>query len=82
MGSKLLWGFTLGLIAGLLLAPDKGSETRKRISRKASDLKEKFDDFIDSVSEKLDSFKNETEDLAKNAKTEARSFAGGKGGVL
>ena len=82
MASKFLWGFTLGLVAGILLAPEKGSETRKKISRKAADLKDKFDDFIDSVSEKLDSFKNEAEDLAKDAKTEARSFAGGNGGVL
>jgi gas vesicle protein len=82
MASKLLWGFTLGLVTGLLLAPEKGSETRKKVSRKAADLKDKFDDFIDSVSERLDSFKNEAEGLAKNAKTEARSFAGDKGGVL
>src|SRR6266487_3403208 len=82
MASKLLWGFTLGLVTGLLLAPEKGSETRKKISRRAADLKDKFDDFIDSVSEKIDSFKNEAEDLAKKPKTEARSFAGDKGGVL
>ena len=82
MASKLLWGFTLGLVTGLLLAPEKGSETRKKISRKAADLTDKFDDFIDSVSEKLDSFTNVAEDLAADAKMEARSFAGGKGGVL
>ena len=82
MASKLLWGFTLGLVTGLLLAPEKGSETRKKISRRAADLKDKFDDFIDSVSEKLDSFRNEAEDLAEDAKTETRSFAGGKAGVL
>jgi gas vesicle protein len=76
MGSKLLWGFTLGLITGLLLAPDKGSETRQRISRKANDLKDKFDDLVDSISEKLESFKNEAETKARSAKTEAQSFAG------
>ncbi len=76
MGSKLLWGFTLGLITGLLLAPDKGSETRQRISRKANDLKDKFDDFVDSISERLESFKKEAETKARSAKTEAQSFAG------
>ena len=75
MGSKLLWGFTLGLIAGLLLAPEKGSETRQRISRKANDLKDKFDDFVDSISEKLESFRSETEGMARSAKSEAQSFA-------
>jgi gas vesicle protein len=74
--SKILWGFTLGLVTGLLLAPEKGSETRKRIIRKANDLKEKFDDFIDSVTEKFDSLKDDAESMATNAKREARSFAG------
>jgi gas vesicle protein len=76
MGSKLLWGFTLGLLAGLLLAPDKGSETRERLSRKANDLKDKFDDFVDNIAEKLESFKGEAEKMSRNAKSEAESFAG------
>jgi gas vesicle protein len=76
MGSKLLWGFTLGLVTGLLLAPEKGSETRKKLSRKASDLKEKFDDFVDSISEKFDSFRSDAEVMSMNARTEAQSFAG------
>jgi gas vesicle protein len=83
MASKLLWGFTLGLVTGLLLAPEKGSETRRKISRKANDLKDKFDDFVDTVSEKLDSFKNETGGTERSARKEARSFAGNaQGDVL
>ena len=74
--SKLLWGFTFGLVAGLLLAPDKGSETRRRLSRTANDLKEKFDDFVDSISEKFDSMRNDAEDMAESASVEARSLAG------
>jgi len=76
MGSKLLWGFTLGLLTGLLLAPDKGSETRKKLSRKANDLKDKFDDFVDTLSEKFESFKTETEDTVRSTRAEAGSFAG------
>lgn len=76
MGSKLLWGFTLGLLAGLLLAPDKGSETRQRISRKANDLKDKFDDFIDDLSEKFESLKKEAQSMGRGAKSEAQSYAG------
>jgi len=37
--SKVLFGFTLGLIAGLLIAPDKGSESRKKLERAGRDLK-------------------------------------------
>ena len=61
--SKILWGFTLGLVTGLLLAPEKGSETRQRISRRASELKDKFNDFVDSVTEKFDSFKDDAESM-------------------
>jgi len=63
--SKILWGFTLGLVTGLLLAPEKGSDTRQRISRKANDLKEKFDDFIDTVAEKFDSFRDDGREHGK-----------------
>jgi gas vesicle protein len=74
--SKLLWGFTLGLLAGLMLAPEKGSVTRRNLSRKVDDLKDKFDDFVDGIVEKFDSFKDDAENLAGEAKTEARSFEG------
>ena len=76
MGSKLLWGFTLGLLTGLLLAPEKGSETRARLSRKANDLKNKFDDFIDDLSEKFESLKRDAEGMGKSAKTQTQSFSG------
>ena len=46
--NKLLIGFTAGLLIGILLAPDKGSETRQRVNRKAKDLQDKFDDLVDS----------------------------------
>jgi gas vesicle protein len=71
--SKILWGFTLGLVTGLLLAPEKGSQTRERIRRKANDLKDKFDDFIDTVTDKFDSFKDDVEGVSSQ---ETRSFAG------
>ena len=76
MGSKLLWGFTLGLLTGLLLAPEKGSATRERLSRKANDLKNKFDDFIDDLAEKFESLKKDTESMGRSAKTQAQSFSG------
>jgi len=75
MGSKLLWGFTLGLVTGLLLAPDKGSETRRKISQKANDLKDRFEDFIDTISEKFESFRSDADEMGSRAKDEAQSFA-------
>ena len=42
----LLVGLTVGALAGILLAPRKGEETRKKISSSLSDL-------MDEISEKL-----------------------------
>ena len=81
--SKVLWGFTMGLVAGLLLAPDKGSETRRRVARKANELKDKFEDFVDTITEKLDSFKDNGEQMSQGMASETRSFAGDvQNGVL
>ena len=73
--SKLLVGFTLGLVAGLLIAPDKGSESRKKLERAGRDLKNKFNDFVDNLSDKWESFKSEANDLASDARQEVRSYS-------
>jgi len=46
-----LAGITLGAIAGVLFAPEKGSTTRKQI-------KDKGDGYIDDLHSKLDEFSN------------------------
>jgi len=69
MGSgKLLLGVLAGVAAGavlgILFAPAKGSETRKKISKKGEDfadgLKAKFDEFLDSISENPEEVNEET----------------------
>ena len=77
MASKFLTGVALGVLAGILLAPDKGSETRRKLSEKGSELKDKFNDFVDSLHDKFSSVKEEAEDMAEAATS--RSFDGGKG---
>lgn len=83
---KLFWGVLAGIAAGTLLgialAPDKGSETRKKIARKGSDyaesIKDKIDDVVDTLTEKFEKVKEEVADLIDHGKAtteEARKKA-------
>jgi len=69
MSSKLLVGFAAGIVVGMLFAPDKGSETRRKISEKSNDLKTRFSDFVDSLSSKVDDLADEAEGFANKAKS-------------
>lgn len=54
----VLAGIAAGTLLGVLFAPDKGSETRKKISKKGEDLtdtlKGKFDEFLEGITEKFE----------------------------
>jgi gas vesicle protein len=54
----ILAGALAGAILGILFAPDKGTETRRKISQSSKDMtndvKEKITDFIGTVKDKLD----------------------------
>jgi gas vesicle protein len=73
---KVLLGVMAGIAAGatlgILFAPDKGSSTRKKISKKgdeyADELKEKFNEFSDSMSKKYESVKEQASRLVKKGK--------------
>ncbi len=57
----ILSGVVAGLVIGILFAPDRGSETRRKIAVKSGelshDIKNKLFQFGEFVSEKLDSTK-------------------------
>jgi gas vesicle protein len=59
----LVAGVAAGALLGVLFAPEKGSVTRMKIAQKGEDyaeaVKEKFNEFIDSVNDKLDMAKEE-----------------------
>lgn len=80
--TKTLLGFVagaaVGALAGILLAPDKGTETRKKITGKAKDatdsLQESFDDFVEKLKKTYTSGKDGAEDLAEKAKSKMNSL--------
>ena len=87
--TKTLLGFVagaaVGAALGILFAPDKGIETRRKISEQSNDLadnlKGKLTDLVDGVKEKFSSLKGEAEDVAEKgysaynrSKSEANSF--------
>ena len=74
MALKLLTGFALGMLAGMLLAPEKGSETRKKITQKGKDLKNKFNEFVDSLHDKAEEVKDEVSTAAERTAQKARAY--------
>lgn len=59
-----LAGVAVGALLGVLFAPEKGSETRKKIVDKSKDsvddLKDKFDEFVDSMTDRIDKLKKKS----------------------
>ncbi len=76
-----LAGLATGAILGILFAPEKGTETRKKIANKGKDaadeLKDNYNSIIDSLTSKLETAKNEGKNyydegngLVQNAKNQ------------
>lgn len=64
----------IGAIAGILLAPEKGSTTRKQIMAKGNGyvdkLKSTFDEFRDSLAEQFESTKKDAEEFVDRGKAQ------------
>ena len=68
----VLAGVAVGATLGILFAPDKGSTTRKKISRKADDyseeLEEKFNEFIEGITKNFEAMQKEAGRMAEDGK--------------
>ncbi|MDD2797291.1 MAG: YtxH domain-containing protein [Bacteroidales bacterium] len=71
-----LAGVAVGAVLGILFAPDKGLNTRRKISKTGEDftqdLKDKFEDFIESISQKFEDVKDEVVDYTDQAQAEQK----------
>ncbi len=69
---SFLAGISVGAVAGLLIAPDSGKETRKKLAKKAGDIKSsigtqmtKLTDKVNELTKKNEA--NKTVEATKNA---------------
>lgn len=67
----VLGGVAAGALLGILFAPEKGSRTRKKISKKGENyvdgIKEKFDELLHSMTEKFNKVKEEYADFVEES---------------
>ena len=74
----VLGGVAVGAALGILFAPDKGTNTRKKIAEKGNDtknsIKSSVSDFMETFSQKCDSMLNKAEELVNEGLSKTEEY--------
>ena len=72
-------GVAAGTVIGMLVAPGKGSSTRRKLARTGSEYaeeaKDRFNEYIDAVTDEYDTVKESAMDLVGKGKEKVASAA-------
>lgn len=74
LGIALLAGIAAGAVAGLLLAPEEGAETRKKLAKKAKKYEEKLKDKAKEFKGKAGEYMSKASDLKDDALKTAEGY--------
>lgn len=75
----IVGGLAAGAVLGVLFAPDKGVNTRKKIAKNSSELKDNltdsFNDFVSKIEEKYNDIIAKADDLMEDGTENLEKFS-------
>jgi gas vesicle protein len=68
--TKIITGLFVGILVGILIAPDKGSATRKKLSKSVNDLSDHIQDIIETARGEANDLADEGIESVENAESQ------------